>query len=564
MSWLVGSFTETEERIRECCPDAPLVSIKHKGLVIYAGGNPRTCKHGLLATGEAYIVLGYPLYLHGDKYIPLCDAKLRELIMQDDMQQKLDGHWLIMLVKEDRIRIINDSLGKRSLYISTQQKASLFTTSLAILKSVVNPELDFRKTGAMWHTMFPASNDRYSPSHRCSYYNTEMLSPGSVAVITRTRFEVSQSQFLPDSNKRDIISLLSSCCLAPLNDTTRLAIGLSGGMDIRPLLAIYLGSGVKVSAIYYGNDDTEDYRIGKQMATDLGFEHHHISFESAESADPWQQAVNYMYSRGISANPIDAPYFGLYRQVAESFDTYVSGYFGELYRFRFYVAHLLSIFKGKQRNPADLSAYLYRIPPSIFKPEYARMLHEGYVEDLRYAFASMPATIGKPNPFWYDLFLARYAPMSVVSGTLAAMDEILLDHMPWLQRGIISQHWHNSFAYQLGEGIHRRAVSQFYPTLEKYPLSMLHVRAPYYYRQYMVKLKMWKFYRNRPMTRESRSERFLNRNKENILDLFLSRKVQEYHPYDTAKIDKALNAFYNGDKSAISTILCWLGFELGR
>jgi hypothetical protein len=80
----------------------------------------------------------------------------------------------------------------------------------------------------------------------------------------------------------------------------------------------------------------------------------------------------------------------------------------------------------------------------------------------------------------------------------------------------------------------------------------------------MVKLKMWKHYRNRPMTRESRSERFLNRNKENILDLFLSRRVQEYHPYDTAKIDKALNAFYNGDKSAISTVLCWLGFELGR
>lgn len=564
MSWLVGSFTEPAERLRQTCPGTPLISHEQGELVIFAGGNPRTCRQGNLPNGEAFILLGYPVLREGDRYHSPSDSELREILQKDDFRSHLDGHYLILIISGDGLRAYNDDLGKRSLYIYKTEGRYLFTTSLSILKSAVEPELDFTKAGAIWHSMFPPSNDRYAPTIGTYYKDTDILGTGSDTKLNSAGYSIKNKLFEPDLVKRDVYSLLESFCLAPLSDSSSIALGLSGGMDIRPLLAVYLRSGVSLSAIHYGNDNTADYHIGKQIADDYGIPHHHISYESAEGSDPWQQTLDFMRIRGITANPVNAPYIGYYQQVSGSFDTFVSGYFGELYRFRFFVAHLLSIFKGKRLNPADINAYLYRIPAGIFTPEVARQLHQGYVRSTREAFAAMPSPMGMPNPMWYNLFLTRYSPINVNMASLTHLDEILLDHMPWLQSGVISQHWHNSFAFQMSEGIHRTLLRKNMPALEKYPLGALHVKAPYYYRQYMVKVKMWQHYRSQPLTRESRSERFLNLNKDSILDLFLSRRVQEYPAYDIPRIAKAIEAYYKGDKSTLSTVMCWLAIELGR
>lgn len=565
MSWILGRIGTGRigNDLREHCPQPPTVSIEFADTYIYAGGSARTMKHGRLSTGEEYIVLGYPVLLNGDNYESVTTLDLPGLLLTEGFQNRLDEHYLILIIGKDNVRAYNDPLGKRTLFIHQQDGQIFFTSSLELLKAVIKPELDFSALGAYWHAMFPPSNDRYAPTDKCYYKGVTMLGSGAQATLGNGVKSLNKL-FCPDPLKRDVYSLLESFCLAPLSDSASMAIGLSGGMDIRPLLAVYLNKGIALTAIHYGNDNTEDFRIGKQIATDFGIPHQHISYESAEGSDPWQQTLDFMRIRGITANPVNAPYIGYYNQVAASFDTFVSGYFGELYRFRFFVAHLLSLFKGKRLSPADITAYLYRIPAGIFVPEIAKQLHYGYTESMREAFAAMPAPGSMPNPMWFNLFLTRYSPISVNTASLTHLDEMLLDHMPWLQSGIISQHWHNSFAFQMGEGIHRSLLKKNFPALEKYPLAALHVKAPYAYRQYMVKVKMWRHYRTQPLTRESRSERFLNLNKDYILDLYLSRRVQEFPAYDLPKIAKAMDAYYKGDKSMLSTLMCWLAIELGR
>jgi hypothetical protein len=501
--------------------------------------------------------------IRDSSYETISEDMLQTILLSEDKISQLEGHFLLLLIAENSIRAYNDPLGKRNLYISQQGKEIFFTSSLPLLKKALHPELDFRAMGVYWHTMFPPSNDRYAPSDKSYYKGVQVMGTGGKALLG-DEIRIESQLFQPAAQKEDILSLLESFCLLPVQSPNRIAISLSGGMDIRPLLAVYLKAGADVSAIHYGNDDSTDFRIASGIASKFNIPFRHISYESAEGADSWAQALEYKHKRGIAASPANAPYMGYFAQVAKDFDVYVSGYFGELFRFRFYIAHLKSLFKSKKLGVADLNAYLYRIPAHIFIPEVAREMHFGYRESIQKAFERMPSPQGMLNPFWFNLLLTRYSPFTVNMPNLSEQDSLLLDHMPWLQSGIIAQHWQQGFAFQLAEGVHRSLLRRNYPALEKFPLALADVQAPYFYRQYMLKVKMWHHYRNRPLTRESRADRFLEMNQQNIRDLFASQQVRNVAAYDRASIGQSLDAYYKGNKQFRNELMSWLAVELGR
>ena len=565
VSWIVGTIGggASGRDLKKHCPQEPLVCIERDGCAVYAGGNTRTCRAGKLSSGEDYIVLGAPAFVEGSVYLPLTESALREILPSEDTLRQLDGHFLICIIGPDCTRAYSDPLGKRNLFIWQQGLEIYFTSSLPLLKAIRRPELDWRALGAYWHTMFPPSNDRYAPTDRTYYRDVQTLGTGGKAVLG-SAIKVETRIFQPAKIKRDIYSLVRSFCLLPASEPGRVAISLSGGMDIRPLLAVYLKAGVPFSAIHYGNADTCDFRIARQICAKFGIPFRHISYESAEGSDPWAQAVEFKRRWGITAPPANAPYLGYYRYVAQDFETYVRCYFGELFRFRFFVAHLASVFKGRRIKASDLSAYLYRVPARIFMPEINRELHEGYQEALQRAFGQMPAPGTLSNPHWFNLFLTRYSPFTVNMPALSELDSILVDHMPWLQSAVIGQHWNLSLPFQLAEGVHRKLIKREFPALEHFPLALAEVQAPYFYRQYMLKVRMWRHYRSHPLTRESRADRFLVLNKQNIIDLFDSRAVREFEAYDRVALSASLNAYYRGDPRQRDTLMCWLAVELGR
>jgi len=565
MSWIIGANRRTldKEESEKYCPGKPLFSLERNGFMILAGGNPRTCWRGTLPNQEDYIVLGTPAVLRDDTYISLTEESARAILPDEEQLRNLDGHYLILVFGQNGIRAYNDPLGKRSLYIRHSGKEIFFTSSLTILRDALRPELDFRALGVYWHTMFPPSNDRYAPADACYFRDVQVLGTGGKAVLGNS-VRIESRLFNPAEENRDIYSLLKSFSLLPLSSSARIAVSLSGGMDIRPLLAVYLGAGADISAIHYGDDDSSDFRIAKQISSHFHIPFRHISYEVAEGNDAWDQALEFKRRWGVMAPPANAPYLGYYQEVAKDCDAYVSGYFGELFRFRFFVAHLTSIFKLKKPGYADLSAYLYRNPARIFVPEINRELQRGYGESLQRAFEQMPSPAGMGNPKWFNLFLTRYSPFTVNMPALAELDCLLVDHMPWLQSAIIAQHWQQGFLFQLGEGVHRTLIRRNCPELEKFPLALADVHAPFYFRQYMLKLKMWHYYRRRPLTRVSRADRFLTINRQNIMDLFQSSRVREYAPYDRQSLESSINAYYQGDTNQRDALMCWLAVELGR
>ena len=565
MSWIIGSLGKSRAAVdySRSCPGAPTSSYTTDRVKIWAGGKCITLQTGKLASGDEYYVLGYPVDVNGSSYRSISEADWETILSDESRIAGLDGHFLIIINDGKQLRIFNDPLGKRSLYIVESIDEIFFTSSLAALRKIKHPEIDFQAMGIHWHTRFPPSNDGYSPGLSCPYQGVRTLGTGSKAILGDS-VSITNTLLSPASESKDIYQLLESFCLLPASQSLRMAIGLSGGMDVRPLLAVYLKAGIELTAVNYGNADSMDFRIAHRMAQDYHIPFRHITFEEAEAGSSWEQARDFMQTRGFCANPANAPYQGYYKLVSEFADCFVSGYFGELYRFRFFIAHLASILKLRKPALPDLAAYLYKIPPSIFKPEIQQQLHRGFISNLKASFEAMPSAKGMANPMWFNLFLARYCPASVTQPILNDLDNVLLDHMPWLQSEIIKQHWQHSFGFQLAEGIHRSLLKRNFPALQAYPLALADISAPYYYRQYMVKLKMWSYYKKHPLTRENRLDKFLQSNKVAILDLFNSSSVQTNQAYNLKEIEGYLSHYYKGDGGYRQAVNTWLAYELGR
>lgn len=144
--------------------------------------------------------------------------------------------------------------------------------------------------------------------------------------------------FLPAEEKHDLPLLLENMCLLPLLSGRKVCVGLSGGMDIRPLLAILLSSGMPFTAVHFGTEEGEDYRIARKIAEDHNIPFRFISHQEASTG--WEMAKDYLFHRGFGFNPASNSLLGYYPILSQEADVFLGGYYGELFRFRFMSAHL--------------------------------------------------------------------------------------------------------------------------------------------------------------------------------------------------------------------------------
>ncbi len=564
MSWIVGSFAKTDQApaYSTILPEKPMVELQTDRIWLAAGGISSTFSHGILPDGRTYLVLGYPLVCEGDKYRRPAGGEWDSILLDEARIRRLDGRYLIVITNGNSIYAYNDPLVMRSMYIYEDSHEIFFTSSLKILKQARKLEIDFEQMGVYWHSMFPFSRQKYTPAFHSYYQQVRVLGSGAKAVIDGS-VSIENRLFVPDPRKKDVISLLESTALAPVHDGMRIAISMSGGFDIRSLLAVYLKAGVEIIPYHHGDDNNLDYQISQQITQHFGFKLRRIAFADTKWQDPWQQIVELMAASIISMNPMNAGYKRYCEIIAESADTMVSGCFGELLRFRLYATHIASIFKFQKPDFATLTSYLYNKPGRIFIPEVTETLHKGFVRDLMSSFESMPRQENMNNAKWLNLFFLRYTNFSKIMPQLSELDSIFLDFMPWLHSATLAQHWNYSTSYQVNESVHRGLVTRNCPELRKFPLVLSNVRAPYSYRQYLVKLKYWHANRNGSIG-QNRTDAFLAGFKPQIHDLMHSDRVRTYAPYDLPLLQKYCTDYFKGHLQHRDVLLTWLAFELGR
>ncbi len=564
MSWLIGSVCKAGNpaQYRGIVPSSPIVELHTSKIWLAAGGASPTFLSGTLADGKTYVVLGYPLACDTNGYRHLHKPDLETILLDEANTRALDGRYLILITDGKTICAFNDPLAKRSLFIHEDGDQIFFCSNLKLLKQAVNPAIDFGKLGIYWHSMHPLSKQKYAPTLN-SYYHKVRTMGSAAKLMIDSKVHLETRLFLPDQNRQDPIGLIRTAALAPLESGKTIALSISGGFDMRALLAVYLKAGAHIVAFHRGNKEDLDYQIPSQMAARFGFKIQNISYQETEWQDSWAQILDWMSASLITMNPMNAAYKQYTQMIATEADTMVSGCFGELLRFRLYAAHMASLISLGKVTVSDFSKQLHNYTPCIFQPEICSQLSEGFERDLREACSQMPPSQQMNNPKWMNLFHLRYTNFTKVMPQVAELDSVLLDFMPWLQSRALSQHWNYSTAYQLNESVHRGLVAQDCPALKQYPLVLANITAPYHNRQYQVKLKYWLANRN-GVVRQHSTDIFLQRYKSQIHDLMASTKVRTYAPYDLARLDKSFDEYHRGMLHHRDTLLSWLAFELGR
>jgi hypothetical protein len=567
MSWLYGYLHKGAPK------ESPLLLTAQKTLLekhlpaldLFAGGRVDTLNWHELADGTFLIILGrpvcceraccrYPSFEDWQNWIASDQSKL----------QNLDGHYALLLYDGRRLQFFNDPLGKRTIYFRESEKHIFFCSDLSLLKNYKATEIDYYKLGAIWHAMYPPTQGGYAPLVESYYQDVQSLGTGSNAVIhlQNPMLTIKNRLFLPEPQAIDSMQLLESYCLLPARQGKRIGIGLSGGMDIRPLLAIYLKAGIPLTIYNYGNKDNYDYQIAEAIARRFSLPFVHIKY--SDTMGDWDQVLAFCKDRGVVFNPLHSANLAYYPIVRQQTDAYVSGYFGEVFRFRMMAANLKSALSTKTLDYHDIGAYLFREPPSFFIPEVRRIMHKGFWESLRTAVGQMPSPLEMLNPYWMHLFVIRYWFRTLQAVNYPSIDQSVINILPWIQPSMFSQHWQLGFLNQLNEGLHRKIIRSRFPALEEFPLSATDVAAPYGTRQLALKLKSWMHYKKHPRLREQRTHDFLIRHKDRILELVNSPIVNSDTALDRKKVLGIVEGFYHQDTNQQDAMVCLLAYCLGK
>jgi len=566
MSWIYGFLHKEQEHAPSPVLRETLAEYHSPALDIFAGGHPQTLQSFAYPgkKGVKVFVVGNTILRSGDDYRYPSAEDWADLLANEARLQALDGHWLLLIANRQGVAAYNDSLCKRSLYIHEDGSRIFFTSELELLKQVCRPSLDMHAFGAYWHSIFPpwAASTSFAPTYKSCYRDVQMLGTGGKAEITRSGWKMSLKLWNPDTQPMDLEQRVANMTLLPFRAGRKVALGLSGGMDIRALLAIILGAKQQVTAVHTGSDQTSDYRVAASIAKHLRVPFRFIGEE--EYSGGWEQACRYIARRGFGFNPANNVSEGYYPLFARDCEVFITGYLGELFRFRLLMAYLASAVKSRSMDYRAMARIIYRDPPGFFVPDARRQMQRGFWSELKENAALMPPSKDMPNPMWLHLFYIRHGLRRIILPGIGWLDTMLVDHVPWVQSSIVSGHWSYGFTRQLNERLHRQLIKRHCPALEVFPISMGDVSAPYSTRPVAMKLKTWLHYQRKPLQQLNRNSLFLRENKAHILELRQDSATRDDPAIDQMLLDNIINGFYSGDNSQANALLSYLSYTLGK
>jgi len=562
MSSLIGYIRKASSH--KDIPEAESGWVKYqtKWMQICAQGKEQALRnfpHPSLANSSVF-VLGDPILQVQDDYRYPNPEDWNTLLADESRLRSMEGHWLLLIASPEGVTAYNDDLGKLTLYIHEDQDFIFFCNNISLLRHHRHPELDFYRFGAYWHSMFPFSQRKYAPTSASYYADVAKLGTGGKVTITQNGYHLQASAWKPKDQARDAETLFTNMTLLPFRSGKRIALGLSGGMDIRPILAIILGAGYKPQTYHFGNENTVDCHLAKRIAARFGLPFRYISYQ--EAGTDWAQVQDYVGTRGLTFNPVSFDFQGYYPKLDNDPEVFFSGYFGELFRFRFMIAHLKSALETSALDYRSIGRYLFNNPPLLFVPEVTRTMHKGFWDALRAAVQQMPDSREMLNPLWMNLFFVRYSPHCRNMPNLTWMDNHVTDFMPYMMSSIISEHWRLGFLKQLNEGLHRRVIKAHCPELAKFPLAVADTSAAYSYRQYALKLKIWAQHLQKDTP--NRIDIFLHTFKAQIHELRSQSRITQDAALDLPRIDQYLKAYYEGDVAYRDAILSFVSYALGK
>jgi hypothetical protein len=575
MSWIFGVWsrypTEVDTSVFSRCHDRPLHTYYSRGIYLAAGGIDETCHLHFPSTPDdpGWVVVGTGLEWKdrrvtiltkenwGSRLSPSVNAATSRLEM-------LDGHFVIIRWTPNEISIRCDQLGQRTLYYVETEKEILFSTRLDWLAQVTGKtEIDLDAFGSRWLTYNQLSYDSCIKGIGRVGPGGQVVFPKGVSA--RTSFAYWNPGF---SNGRveTAIETLEGFTSAALSQPQKLALGLSGGMDSRFLLAILTRKTERDFGVYsFGDPEDPDVAIAMELAQRLG-RTHTLFNDPLPSLDQCLDRIKaYVAQTQLIEPAASGVRLGYYDRLYAEGRMMIDGGFGELSRRQY--LNRAATFGSSAIEGGDVNGILkhLRVPRGqIFLPDVMAMLERGTVNALRVLLDAMPSPrdIGIGN--FVDLLAVRTRVPNFGAPEQARLDCALLNFMPLVQPSFLREVFALDLRYRKNARLQKDYIVRHARMLTRLPL----VKGGSTYRfglplaavhaVTVAKMKMGRCYRDRS------TEMFLKNAEEFIRDLVASARVSSCPLYDMSTIRKAVNAHYSGVPGHAGTVHWWLTFEFWR
>jgi hypothetical protein len=578
MSWIFGCLSENlseDDLLNLRAVHSDLIQFfKTNSLYLAIGGNNNTTFTSkdlkqINSDSQGWVVSGVGLISEESNHKIMSSKDWANRLESGSFDpSKINGHFIVIIWDNDKsIRIYNDLIGFRTIYLFKQNNRIIFSTEFAWLtKLIKNPAINLKAFGSRWLTFNQLS-------HECLINGIEKLAPDGKLEIGINKIIRKSNNWIP--RKVDAASESFTKCLTPFlfpksEYDSQISLGLSGGLDSRTLLALILSEKNRkvkknVTVHSFGEKNDHDLVVAGEICKKIGVEHTLLSAEL-------------MYNERFISRLSDYSNDTLLIEPVSSFiknacfdDDYftnkivIDGANGEIARRQFYNRlYLKGKLDLKNRNTKNILRHLRISRADIFNPEAMKEMDDGCLDDVRNLFEVIPdiEIIGIEK--FIDLIAIKFRFPNYFGPEQSRLDKKIISYMPFSQTSVLDRVFYLPSSLKKNSRLFYKLIEENKPILKNFPLVKNGITYPYG----LSSLSAFIYTKIKRRIAETSAidptSIFYQSIKDYVNEIFLSVEVQNFSLYDHVKIKKMVDTYYKGDKSVQSKLDWWFTFELWR
>ena len=555
MSWLfgyVGAVTPALRAKLQHIHDPALYSAENRSHYVMAGGQPQTCRAGLLPhkAGHWLITgLGFDPAQHR-----LLDKQAWEDVfaLPRPSLDRIDGHFIAAVVKEDQVHLYSDQLGTRTLHYTAYEQGYAFSTRLDWLATLCGGlAIDFEAFGSHWLTFNQLST-------RSQVQSLTRLGPGGQLTLTANECTVSERPWVCEIGEGDPTGsayagvLAGYCTPKGLGDVS---LGLSGGLDSRLLLAL----GAPHTHVF-GPPEHPDAIMAFCIAESLpvSIRHYYETMEDVDTA--WKllrERSKTSHVVSAASAILDMNYFPLLRE--EGFSV-IDGGLGEAGRLQF--MNRLRWRGSGWDEPAAVLPHIRVSRASIFSKEATAAMIRGALDDIACQRSELPPDLNRHNAL--DLIGIRTRLPNFFGFEQNRLDGMAACFMPFAQPSVLQALFQVPITLRRNGKLFKQLIRARGAHLTRYKLVKGSVTFPFWMPTLgtaltsRVQKKLGTHYH------DPRPHQFLQAAKPLVLDLAHSDAVRHYEAYDVGHVQQLVSGYYGGNHALADAVDWWLALEMWR
>lgn len=209
-----------------------------------------------------------------------------------DYLDELSGRFVILITKDGESRIIQDSIGSRSVFYDKHSAKTLISSHAEIIADLNEYSVGEEELAFMNSAGFKNNRDSHFPGISTPYKEIKMLTPNTLLELKGKqvkRFfprEALVNQVVTERMVKELSSIFTNQ-IDLMNGRKKLAVSLTAGLDSRLTLACSKNSkdDIYYYTMTYGGESIQDTEVARLICEKLDLQHHTLPTEGASSKD---------------------------------------------------------------------------------------------------------------------------------------------------------------------------------------------------------------------------------------------------------------------------------------